>query len=40
MARYKKGPLLVIESDDLDFVNKGTDLERIVELIEKKLKSK
>jgi deoxyadenosine/deoxycytidine kinase len=38
MGRYKKGPLLVIESDDLDFVNKGTDLERIVEMIEKKLK--
>jgi hypothetical protein len=38
MARYRKGPLLIIESDDLDFVNKASDLERIVAMIEKKLK--
>jgi hypothetical protein len=38
MARYRKGPLLIIESDDLDFVNKASDLDRIVAMIEKKLK--
>ncbi|MBI5472255.1 MAG: deoxynucleoside kinase [Ignavibacteriae bacterium] len=38
IARYKKGPLLVIESDEIDFVNKQEDLERIVSMIEKKLK--
>ncbi len=38
IARYKKGPLLVIESDEIDFVNKHEDLEKIVGMIEKKLK--
>ncbi len=38
IARYKKGPLLIVESDQLDFVNKQEDLERIVEMIEKKLR--
>ena len=38
IARYKKGPLLVVESDTIDFVNKQEDLERIVGMIEKKLK--
>lgn len=38
IARYKKGPLLVVESDELDFVNKQEDLERLVGMIEKKLK--
>lgn len=38
MARYKKGQLLVIESDDLDFVNKASDLDKIVRMIEKKLR--
>ena len=38
IARYKKGPLLVIESDEIDFVNKHEDLEKIVVMIEKKLK--
>lgn len=38
IARYKKGPLLVVESDTIDFVNKQDDLERIVGMIEKKLK--
>jgi deoxyadenosine/deoxycytidine kinase len=28
--RYKLGPLLVIESDDLDFVNNNSDLEYII----------
>ncbi len=38
IARYKKGPLLVIESDEIDFVNKQEDLEKVVVMIEKKLK--
>lgn len=38
IARYKKGPLLVVESDELDFVNKQEDLERLVRMIEGKLK--
>lgn len=38
IARYKKGPLLVIESDEIDFVNKLDDLERVVKMIEAKLR--
>lgn len=38
IARYKKGPLLVVESDELDFVNKQEDLEQLVRMIEGKLK--
>lgn len=37
IARYKKGPLLVVESDELDFVNKQEDLERLVRMIEGKV---
>jgi hypothetical protein len=37
IGRYKKGPLLVVESDEIDFVNKQEDLEEIVTMIEKKL---
>lgn len=36
--RYKKGPLIVIESDEIDFVNKQDDLERVVGMIGKKVK--
>jgi hypothetical protein len=35
---YKLGPLLTIESDSLDFVNRKGDLERVVKMIEKRLK--
>lgn len=38
IARYKKGPLLVVESDELDFVNKQEDLEQLVRMIEGKLR--
>ncbi len=38
IARYKKGPLLIVESDQLDFVNKQEDLEKIVGMIERKLR--
>lgn len=34
---YRLGPLLTVESDNLDFVNKKDDLERIVKMIEKQL---
>ena len=37
---YKLGPLLSVQSDGLDFVNREEDLERIVSLIEKKLDMK
>lgn len=35
---YKLGPLLTVESDSLDFVNRKEDLEKIVGLIKKRLK--
>ena len=38
MKRYKQGPLLIVESDELDFVNKQEDLEKLVGMIEKKLR--
>ena len=37
MSRYKLGPLLVVESDRLDFVNKPGDLDTIMRMIQKKL---
>jgi deoxyadenosine/deoxycytidine kinase len=37
MTQYKLGPLLLVESDALDFVNKKEDLETIVGMIQKKL---
>jgi deoxyadenosine/deoxycytidine kinase len=37
IKRYKKGKLLIIESDDLDFVNRAKDLEEIVRMIRKQL---
>ncbi len=38
ISRYKKGPLLIIESDEIDFVNRMEDLEKVVEMIGKKVK--
>ena len=37
IRRYTKGKLLVVESDDLDFVNSREDLERVLRWIEKDL---
>jgi deoxyadenosine/deoxycytidine kinase len=37
IRRYARGPLLVIESDRVDFVNRGEDLEKVVAMIEKEL---
>jgi deoxyadenosine/deoxycytidine kinase len=37
IRRYTKGKLLVVESDDLDFVNSRGDLERVLRLVEKGL---
>lgn len=37
IRRYRLGPLLVVESDQLDFVNREGDLEKIVGMIRKKL---
>jgi hypothetical protein len=39
IGRYKRGPLLVVESDGLDFVNRQSDLKRIITLVEEKLAS-
>ncbi|MGA9116127.1 MAG: deoxynucleoside kinase [Bacteroidota bacterium] len=35
--RYRLGPLLILESDRMDFVNKPGDLEKVVRLIRKRL---
>ena len=40
IKRYDKGPLLVVESDDLDFVNRREDFERLMETIAKALKKR
>jgi len=37
IANYHRGPLLIIESDNLDFVNRQSDLEQIIRLIKTKL---
>lgn len=37
IARYKLGPLLIIESDNLDFVGKQSDLEYIVACVKDSL---
>jgi deoxyadenosine/deoxycytidine kinase len=38
IKRYKLGPLLTVESDSLDFVNRPDDLGEVVRMIEQKLK--
>ena len=35
---YKKGPLLIIDIDDLDFVENKEDLKEIISLIDTKMK--
>ena len=37
IQRYTKGKLLVVESDNLDFVNSREDLDRVIRLVEKGL---
>jgi hypothetical protein len=37
IGRYKRGKVLVVESDSLDFVNRPGDLETVVRMVEKKL---
>jgi deoxyadenosine/deoxycytidine kinase len=37
IGRYTVGPLLVIESDPLDYVNRAGDFEHVVRLVEEKL---
>lgn len=39
ITNYHRGPLLIIESDNLDFVNRDGDLEQIVRLVKGKLDS-
>ena len=38
ITRYRRGPLLVVESDHLDFVNQPEDYAKVVRAIERKLK--
>jgi deoxyadenosine/deoxycytidine kinase len=38
ITEYRRGPLLVVESDHLDFVNQPEDYARVVKAIERKLK--
>ena len=38
MRRYRMGPLLVVESDGLDFVKRSGDFDAVVRMIERKLK--
>jgi deoxyadenosine/deoxycytidine kinase len=37
IQRYHRGPLLIVESDGLDFVNRKEDLERVTTMIAEKL---
>ncbi len=37
VGRYKRGPLLIVQSDHLDFVNREQDLQRVIELVQEKL---
>jgi deoxyadenosine/deoxycytidine kinase len=37
IGRYKRGPLLIVESDHLDFVNREQDLKQVIELVRKEL---
>jgi deoxyadenosine/deoxycytidine kinase len=37
VGRYKRGPLLTVQSDHLDFVNRQQDLRHVIELVQKKL---
>lgn len=37
IGRYKRGPLLVIPNDNLDFVNKHSDLQHVIGLVNKSL---
>lgn len=39
ISNYRRGPLLIIESDNLDFVNRQSDLEQIVRLVKTRLDS-
>lgn len=38
IKRYKRGPLLIVESDGLDFVKRKDDLEMLMGMIRKRLK--
>ena len=39
ISNYHRGPLIVIEGDNLDFVNRQSDLDRIASLIQQKIDS-
>lgn len=38
IRRYRMGKILVVESDTLDFVNNGEDLEKIIDMIREELR--
>jgi deoxyadenosine/deoxycytidine kinase len=37
IMNYRRGPLLIIESDDIDFVNRSSDLQEIARRVQQKL---
>lgn len=37
IKRYAQGPVLVVESDSLDFVNKAADLQAVVRMVKEKI---
>jgi hypothetical protein len=37
IKNYRRGPLLIIESDDIDFVNRSSDLQEIARRVQQKL---
>ncbi len=39
ISSYRRGPLLIVESDNLDFVNREGDLDQIVRLVRAKIDS-
>lgn len=40
ITQYRRGPLLVVESDGLDFVGRKEDLQKLVVMIKRKLKAR
>jgi deoxyadenosine/deoxycytidine kinase len=37
ISRYKLGEILILETDDLDFVNEKDDFKKVVEIVTEKL---
>jgi len=39
IKRYRLGPLLVVESDNLDFVNRTGDLKTVLDMVDRKMRA-